>query len=205
MKRNASPGRRILPGACQPIFKVAKSLRKRIFCAKFLISWFCGLPFRIRTTNMAGAFPNIWYHICEKELMTGKTWVFFILEPVRLLGTCKPGSRACMDSTTGIASYYFHLYFITLCYWAGPLGKLYLIDLLSFEDEKNWFTLLGSRVNHEKGKRFQIVSCSFFEHIWLNVKIPQVGYLKHETSFKFVSVPQALCGGMYSLEMIKKI
>ena len=26
--------------------------------------------------------------------------VFFILEPVRLLGACKPGSRACMDSRT---------------------------------------------------------------------------------------------------------
>ena len=103
-------------------------------------------------------------------------WVFFILEPVRLLGACKPGSRARMDSTNGIASY-FHLSLITLCYWAGPLGKLYLIDLLSIEDEANWLTLLGSRVNHEKGIRFQIVSCSLFEHIWLNVKIPQVGNL----------------------------
>ena len=28
-------------------------------------------------------------------------WVFFILEPVRLLGACKPGSRARMDSRTG--------------------------------------------------------------------------------------------------------
>ena len=29
-------------------------------------------------------------------------WVFFILEPVRLLGACKPGSRARMDSRTGL-------------------------------------------------------------------------------------------------------
>ena len=28
-------------------------------------------------------------------------WVFFILEPVRLLRACKPGSRARMDSRTG--------------------------------------------------------------------------------------------------------
>ena len=28
--------------------------------------------------------------------------VFFILEPVRLLGACKPGSRARMDSRTGL-------------------------------------------------------------------------------------------------------
>ena len=25
----------------------------------------------------------------------------FVLEPARLLGACKPGLRACMDSTTG--------------------------------------------------------------------------------------------------------
>ena len=28
-------------------------------------------------------------------------WVFLILEPARLLGACKPGSRARMDSRTG--------------------------------------------------------------------------------------------------------
>ena len=28
-------------------------------------------------------------------------WVFFILEPVRLIGACKPGSRARIDSRTG--------------------------------------------------------------------------------------------------------
>ena len=29
-------------------------------------------------------------------------WVLLILEPVRLLGACKPGSRARMDSRTGV-------------------------------------------------------------------------------------------------------
>ena len=28
-------------------------------------------------------------------------WVFLILEPARLLGACKPGSQARMDSRTG--------------------------------------------------------------------------------------------------------
>ena len=28
-------------------------------------------------------------------------WVFFVLEPARLLKACKPGSRARMDSATG--------------------------------------------------------------------------------------------------------
>ena len=27
--------------------------------------------------------------------------IFFILEPARLLGACKPGLQACMDSTIG--------------------------------------------------------------------------------------------------------
>ena len=50
---------------------------------------------------MAGVFPNIGYHISEKELTRGKMCVFFILEPARLLGACKLGSRARMDSRTG--------------------------------------------------------------------------------------------------------
>ena len=32
-------------------------------------------------------------------------WVFLILEPARLLGACKPGSRARMDSRTGHGTY----------------------------------------------------------------------------------------------------
>ena len=50
---------------------------------------------------MAGALTNIGYHISEKELTRGKMCVFFILEPARLLGACKLGSRARMDSRTG--------------------------------------------------------------------------------------------------------
>ena len=50
---------------------------------------------------MAGAVPNVGYHISEKQLIRGKMWVFFILEPARLLGACKPGSPACMDSRSG--------------------------------------------------------------------------------------------------------
>ena len=50
---------------------------------------------------MVVAFPNIGYHISEKELIREKMWVFFILEPTRLLRALKPGLRAHMDSRTG--------------------------------------------------------------------------------------------------------
>ena len=40
-------------------------------------------------------------HISEKKLRREKMWVLLILEPVRLLGACKPGSWARMDSRTG--------------------------------------------------------------------------------------------------------
>jgi len=40
--------------------------------------------------------------ISEKEIIRGKKWVFLILEPARLLGACKPGSRARMDSRAGL-------------------------------------------------------------------------------------------------------
>ena len=33
--------------------------------------------------------------------MRGEKWVSLILEPVKLFGACKPGSRARMDSRTG--------------------------------------------------------------------------------------------------------
>ena len=33
-----------------------------------------------------------------------KMWMFLILEPAKLLGACKPGSRARMDSRTGHAT-----------------------------------------------------------------------------------------------------
>ena len=50
---------------------------------------------------MAGALPNIGYHISEKELIRGTNVCIFDHEPARLLGAFKPGSRARMDSTTG--------------------------------------------------------------------------------------------------------
>ena len=50
---------------------------------------------------MSGALPKIGFHVSEKELIRGGKWVFLILEPARLLGACKPGSRARMDSRTG--------------------------------------------------------------------------------------------------------
>ena len=60
---------------------------------------------------MAGALPNIGYHISERELIRGKMCVFLILEPARLLGACKPGSQVRMDSRTGgLSDKYFHYY-----------------------------------------------------------------------------------------------
>ena len=53
-------GSRIPPGACQPIFKAARSLRKCFFVGLM------ALP-SIKTTHMAGAFPNNGYHISEEE------------------------------------------------------------------------------------------------------------------------------------------
>ena len=47
--------------------------RKRVFCDRFyMINWFDGLSFRIKTTNMAADLPNIGYHIPKKELIRGK-------------------------------------------------------------------------------------------------------------------------------------
>ena len=37
----------------------------------------------------------------EKKLNWPKIWAYFVLEPARLLGACKPGLRPRMDSTTG--------------------------------------------------------------------------------------------------------
>ena len=37
-----------------------------------------------------------------------KMWMFLILEPAKLLGACKPGSRSRMDSRTG--QFYFYIY-----------------------------------------------------------------------------------------------
>ena len=74
VSKKHKPGPRIPPGACQLIFKVARSLQKRVFCDNFKIGWFDGLTFRIKTTNKAGGFPNF-----EKELIRGKKVGIFYL------------------------------------------------------------------------------------------------------------------------------
>ena len=53
---------------------------------------------------MAGVFHIIGYHISEKELIKGKNWVFLILDPAKLLGACKPGSRARVDCRAGVTT-----------------------------------------------------------------------------------------------------
>ena len=93
------PGPRIPPRACQPIFMFARSLQKRVLREKFQIRWFDGLPFRISTNYMMGSFTIIGY--LWERINKGGKWVILILEPARLLGACKPGSRARMDSRTG--------------------------------------------------------------------------------------------------------
>ena len=68
------PGPKIPTGACQPIFNVAgSSERKRVFRDRFyMINWFDGLSFRIKTTNIVGAVPTIGYHFSEKEIIKEK-------------------------------------------------------------------------------------------------------------------------------------
>ena len=84
-----------------PRYPAGSSERKCVFCDKFyMVNWFDGLPFRRKTTNMAVAVSIIGYHFSEKELIKKKVSIF-ILEPARLLGACKLGSRARMDSRTG--------------------------------------------------------------------------------------------------------
>ena len=47
--------------------------RKRVFCDRFyMINWFDGLSFRIKTTNIVGAVPTIGYHFSEKEIIKEK-------------------------------------------------------------------------------------------------------------------------------------
>ena len=66
---------RIPSRACQPIIKIARSLQKCVFCDKYKISWFDGLPFRINTTYMVGPFPNIGY-LWERINKGGKVGIF---------------------------------------------------------------------------------------------------------------------------------
>ena len=60
------------------IFNAAgSSERKRVFCDKFyMVNWFDGLPFRIKTTIMVGAVPTIGYHFSEKEKIKEKSGYF---------------------------------------------------------------------------------------------------------------------------------
>ena len=68
------PGTRIHTEACQPIFKVSgSSEQNRVIRDKFyMVNWFNGLPFRIKTAKMAGAVPTIGYHFSEKEIIKEK-------------------------------------------------------------------------------------------------------------------------------------
>ena len=50
-------------------------------------------------------------------------WVFFILEPARLLGACKPGLRACRDSTTGVSSVVERVIIWTWCHTVDLFGN----------------------------------------------------------------------------------
>ena len=50
-------------------------------------------------------------------------WVFFILEPARLLGACKPGLRACKDSTTGVSSVVERVIIWTWCHTVDLCGN----------------------------------------------------------------------------------
>ena len=88
------PGPRIPTGACQPIFNVAgSSERKRVLCDKFyMVNWFDGLPFRIKTTNMVGAVSTIGYHFSEKEIIKEKSGYFLSWS---LQGCSEPASQAC--------------------------------------------------------------------------------------------------------------
>ena len=70
------------------MFNIAgSSERKCVFGDKFYtVNWFDGLPFRIKTTKMAGAVPTAGYHYSEKELKKEKVGIFYlgaawILEP----------------------------------------------------------------------------------------------------------------------------
>ena len=96
------PGSRIPSGACQSKFKVARSLRKCVVCDKFEIVGLMAFTSELRQPIWRLLFPIFdVLHILEKKLRRGKMWVLLTLKPVRLLGACKPGSRARMDSRTG--------------------------------------------------------------------------------------------------------
>ena len=87
------PGPKIPTGACQPIFNVAgSSEQKRVFCNKFyMVNLFDGLPFKIKTTNKAGAVLTIGCHFTEKELKKEKSGYFLSWS---LRGCSEPASQA---------------------------------------------------------------------------------------------------------------
>ena len=62
------------------MFNIAgSSERKCVFGDKFyMVNWFDGLPFRIKTTKMAGAVPSIGYHFSEKESIKEKVGIFYL-------------------------------------------------------------------------------------------------------------------------------
>ena len=67
------PGSRIPSGACQPKFKVARSLRKCVFCDKFEIVGLIFFPSELRQPTWRLLFPIFdVIHISEKELRMEK-------------------------------------------------------------------------------------------------------------------------------------
>ena len=62
------------------MFNIAgSSERKCVFGDKFYtVNWFDGLPFRIKTTKIAGAIPTTGYHYSEKELKKEKVGIFYL-------------------------------------------------------------------------------------------------------------------------------
>ena len=70
---SAPPSSRIPSGACQPKFKVARNLRKRVFCNRFKLVSLMAFPSELRQTTWRVLFSilNI-IHISEKELIREK-------------------------------------------------------------------------------------------------------------------------------------
>ena len=91
-----SHGSRIPSGACQPKFKVARSLRKCVFCDKFEIVGLMVFPSELRQPTCRLPFPifNV-IHISEKELRREKNVGAFNL------GACEV-ARSLQARLTGL-------------------------------------------------------------------------------------------------------
>ena len=90
------------PGACQPKFKVAWSehiFRQGNTCFKLV--GLMAFPLEIRQLIWQVLLPILDIMSLRRNYQGVKMWMFLILELAKLLGACKPGSRAHMDSRTG--------------------------------------------------------------------------------------------------------